>query len=142
MKAFQISAAKLINRVLPLVDGKRRRGSVFPDRYHLEVITNRRQARHALAYVLDNWRKHREDQVGVARTWLVDPFSSGCYFNGWKELEGRDLFWRLPETYENLAVWFPKTWLLREGWKMYGLIRCREVPSERQLAKQERAAAR
>ncbi len=129
MKAFQISAAKLINRVLPKVDGKRRRGSVFPDRYHLEVITNRRQARHALAYVLNNWRKHREDQVGVPRTWLVDPFSSGCYFNGWKELEGRDVFWRLPETYENLAVWLPKTWLLSTGWKKYGLIGCREVPS-------------
>ena len=131
LKSFQISAAKLINRVLPLVDGKRRRGSVFPDRYHLEVITNCLQARHALAYVLNNWRKHREDQAGVARTWLVDPFSSGCYFEGWRELEGRDLFWELPDTYENLAVWFPKTWLLRVGWKQYGLIGCREVPGSK-----------
>ena len=131
MKAFQISAAKLINRVLPPVDGKRRRGSVFPDRYHVEVITNPTQARHALSYVLNNWRKHREDQAGVARTWLVDPFSSGAIFGGWKELEGRYILWPLRDTYETLVVWFPKTWLLRVGWRRVGPISARDVPSVR-----------
>jgi hypothetical protein len=27
---------------------------VFPDRYHAEIITSPRQARHALSYVLSN----------------------------------------------------------------------------------------
>jgi REP element-mobilizing transposase RayT len=51
MQGFQISAARNINTVLG--DGKRRRrGKVFAERYHLEVITSPTRARHALAYVL------------------------------------------------------------------------------------------
>jgi len=128
MQGFQISAAKLINAAVSVKRTVRRRGQVFADRFHEEIITTPRQARNALAYVLNNWRKHREDRDGIARTWLVDPFSSGAGFNGWKELEGRDLMWRLPETYEGLIVWFPRTWLLSEGWRRHGLIGCTEVP--------------
>src|ERR1051325_11548996 len=32
--------------------GPRRRGTVFPDRYHAEIITSPTQARHALSYVV------------------------------------------------------------------------------------------
>src|ERR1041384_4081876 len=76
LQGFQISAARNINTVLG--DGKcrRRRGQVFADRYHLEVITSPTRARHALSYIVNNWRKHGEDRRGLARTWLVDPFSS------------------------------------------------------------------
>jgi REP element-mobilizing transposase RayT len=79
MQGFQISAARNINTAL---GGKlgRRRGAVFVDRYHRVMITSPTQARHALSYVLSNWRTHREDQDGLARTWLVDPFSTGCLF--------------------------------------------------------------
>jgi REP element-mobilizing transposase RayT len=126
MQGFQISAAKLINAAVSIKRAVRRRGQVFADRFHQEIITTPRQARNALSYVLNNWRKHREDRD---RTWLVDPFSTGAGFNGWKELAGRDLMWRPPETYEGLIVWFPKTWLLSEGWRRYGLIGCAEVPS-------------
>ena len=130
MQSFQISAAKLINAALARDEqGRRRRGTVFPDRYHLEVLDSPRRARHALAYVLNNWRKHREDRGERSRTWLVDPFSSGAYFNGWQELEHRDLFWDLPATYLNLFVWLPRSWLLRVGWRKHGLIACHEVPS-------------
>src|SRR5437660_508973 len=31
-----------------------------------------------------------------ARTWLVDPFSSGISFPGWKELAGHDVMWKAP----------------------------------------------
>jgi REP element-mobilizing transposase RayT len=126
MQAFQISAAKHINAALG-----RRRGQVFADRYHPERITNRKQARHALAYVLNNWRRHREDRAAFAQGWLVDPFSSGCAFDGWKELEGSPWFWKLRETYQPMPVWRPKSWLLSEGWRMYGLIGAREVPGPR-----------
>ena len=126
MKAFQVSAAKRINRLLPLVDGKRRRGAVFPDRYHLEVITSRRQARNALAYVLNNWRKHGEHRSKAMRGFRVDPFSTAVLFRDWK---GGALAWTLPPTYEPLVVWPARSWLLTEGWRMYGLIGVTELPS-------------
>src|SRR5215467_4349000 len=54
MQGFQISAARNINTLLGVDRFRRRRGSVFADRYHLEVITSPRRARHALSYVLNN----------------------------------------------------------------------------------------
>jgi hypothetical protein len=33
------------------------------------------------------------------------------------------------ERYRSIPVWLPKSWLLRTGWRKYGLIRVREVPS-------------
>src|SRR5262249_14142882 len=55
MQGFQISAAKHLNAAISKgKPGPRRRGTVFPDRYHAEVITSPRQARHALNYVLNN----------------------------------------------------------------------------------------
>jgi REP element-mobilizing transposase RayT len=128
MQAFQISAAKRLNAEAPRVDGKRRRGNVFTDRYHAVAITNRRRARHALAYVLNNWRRHREDRAGFARKWNVDPYSSGDSFLGWRELEGKVFLWRTPDTYRPLPVRHAESWLLREGWKLYGLISTHEVP--------------
>ncbi len=135
MQGFQISGAKFINAAVSAKRPVRRRGQVFADRFHQEIIETPRQARNALAYVLNNWRKHREDRTGLARSWLVDPFSTGAGFNGWKELDGRDLMWKPPETYEGLIVWYPRTWLLSEGWKRHGLIGAREVPSKRIAAR-------
>jgi REP element-mobilizing transposase RayT len=131
MQAFQISAAKRMNAVVKQVDPethavKRRAGKVFSDRYHAEVITSRRQARHALAYVLNNWRKHREDR-GMG--WKVDPYSSGVAFRGWKVFADPSFSFTLPPTYEPMIVWEPKTWLLSQGWMMYGRIDFHEVPS-------------
>jgi REP element-mobilizing transposase RayT len=128
MQGFQISAARNINTMLG--DGiRRRRGPVFPDRYHLTVITSPRQTRNAIGYVLSNWRKHGEDQHGLPSTWLVDPFSSGCSFPDWKELEDKAVMWPLRETYDPLVVRRPASWLLSEGWKKAGSISARDVPS-------------
>lgn len=134
MQGVQISAAKLMNAEI-LVEGVRRRGQVFADRYHAEILETPRQARHALAYVLNNWRKHREDRGTRERRWNVDPFSTGALFSGCKELEQQDVMWTLPETYAPMVVWTPKTWLLREGWRRHGLIRCREEPGVRRAAR-------
>jgi hypothetical protein len=98
-------------------------------RYHEEIIKTPRQARHTLSYVLNNWRKHREDQGELQRTWKVDPFSSAALFHGWKELEGAPVLWPIRVGYEALTVYLPKTWLLRVGWQIHGLIGTREVPS-------------
>ena len=147
MQAFQISAAKHINvevsagrsrdtswwdtRKLPKgprwwnaktrtwIDG-RRKGSVFPDRYHAEIITTPRQARNALCYVLNNWRKHREDEHDFSAEWLIDPFSSAWAFGGWKERGDSPFAWKTRETYEPMLTAYPQTWLLREGWRRGG----------------------
>jgi putative transposase len=132
MQAFQISAAKHLNAAMAKRGGERRRGNVFVDRYHARIIRTPKQARNALAYVLNNWRKHRENREAkaVEHGWKVDPFSSAPSFTGWRDIDASALAW--PATYEPLPVWEPKTWLLREGWKKHGLIGSTEIPSERQ----------
>jgi REP element-mobilizing transposase RayT len=127
MQGFQISAAKYINAAISKHGDKRRKGTVFADRYHPEIIKNRRQARHALAYVLNNWRKHRESDFEPS--WEIDPFSSASSFDGWREAIEP---W--PASYQPLPVWKPKVWLLSEGWKIYGLISTTEVPGKKSPA--------
>jgi REP element-mobilizing transposase RayT len=131
MQSFQISAAKQINAAISRRrPGPRRRGAVFPDRYHATVITSPRQARHALSYVMSNWRKHGEDQRAATRGWRIDWFSSAAMFPDWTEYGDEVWLWRGPPTYEPLWVYRPGTWLLRDGWKRHGAtISCREVPS-------------
>ena len=131
MQGFTISAARNIN--IALGDGtRRRRGKVFVDRYHAEVITTPTRAHHALGYVLSNWRHHGEDRRGLARTWLVDPFSSAILFPDWKELQDKPLMWPIRATYDPLVVRRPQSWLLAEGWKRGGgPISARDVPCER-----------
>ena len=128
MRGFEISAAMHLNNTISRRTGVVRRGTVFPDRYHLRVLTSPRAVRHALAYVLNNWRKHGEDRNGLPRTWRVDPFSSGIGFSGWRELEGALTLWKPPPTYQALFVWLPKTWLLRKGWTRHGLVSTHDVP--------------
>ncbi|HEY5933365.1 MAG TPA: transposase [Kofleriaceae bacterium] len=127
MQAFQISAAKHLNAAISTRRSQRRRGTVFADRYHAKIIRSPRQARNALAYVLNNWRKHREDGKSFARTWILDPFSSAVHFDGWRDYK----LGPLPETYEPLPVWNPKCWLLKEGWRKHGLIATTEIPSHK-----------
>ena len=125
---FQISAAKRINRARSRRSGERVRGQVFPDRYHVTILRSPRQVRHALAYVMNNWRRHGEDQHGIAQRWTMDPFSSAVLFDGWKEREDRPFVPPLPAGYEPLLVWFAKSWLLTTGWRRHGLISVHEVP--------------
>ena len=130
MQGFQISAAKHLNAAISKGQSDtRRRGTVFPDRYHAEIITSPRQARHALAYIMNNWRKHQEDRVAPMSTWTIDWFSSAAMFPGWVEYGEQAFLWRGPVTYDPLVVYQPKTWLLQEGWKKAGSISCYEVPS-------------
>jgi REP element-mobilizing transposase RayT len=135
MQSFLISAAKHINAEYSVKRklAQRRRGSVFADRYHQEIIKSPTQARRTLAYVLNNWRKHREDRERVAKKWTLDPFSTAWSFGGWKEYvdDGEPFLWKTPPTYEALVVYLPQTWLLREGWRKSGSISIHEVPSTR-----------
>jgi REP element-mobilizing transposase RayT len=135
MQSFQISAAKHLNAAVSIGRVVRRRGTVFPDRFHEEIISCPRQARNALSYVLNNWRKHREDRPAHAKAWRVDPFSTGVQFPGWKEREHEIFMWKWRATYAPLVVYLPKTWLLQEGWSLSGPIRYTEIPGSRASAR-------
>ncbi len=129
MQGFSISAARRVNAAITERTGVRRKGRVVADRFHARPLTSPRAVRHALAYVLNNYRRHGEDRAEVARTWKADPFSSGPMFFGWKELEGSPFLWPLRPTYQPLIVLRPRTWLLAKGWQEHHpLISTREVP--------------
>ena len=111
MTSFAIRTAKAINRAWG------REGKVFKFRYKAKQIRTRQYARNAIAYVLNNWRKYREDfyDIGSKRA-ILDEYSSALSFDGWTER------FAVPKWYVPLPVSRPRTWLLREGWKQCGLI--------------------
>jgi putative transposase len=145
IQGFKISAAKWINRAIWERGGRKgplRKGAVFAERYFSEVIRSPRQARNALSYVLNNWRRHRLDQGELAHK-LIDKFSTALMFDGWRDFDRRE--WSIPRDYESLVVWEPRTWLLREGWRRHGLISVYERPAHalhssvaRRLARESR----
>ncbi len=74
LQSFSVRLAKLLNREW------RRRGRVFADRYHLQVLTSPKHVRNALVYTLNNARKHNS-----WRPKRPDPYSSGVDFAHWLE---------------------------------------------------------
>jgi REP element-mobilizing transposase RayT len=128
IQGFSISTARQINKVITARGGDRRTGRVIADRFHARPLTSPRAVRNAIAYCLCNWRHHGEDRAPFARTWKVDPFSSGAVFFGWMELEDSPVLWPLPPTYHPLIVFRPRTWLLQSWHQFHPLISVREVP--------------
>jgi REP element-mobilizing transposase RayT len=117
MQSFAIRTSRAINRVW------RRVGKVFAYRYHASPIRTARYARNALAYVLNNWRRHREDLAdAVKRRAKLDPYSSAVSFAGWTER------FATPGDYVPLPVAPPTTPLLRTEWLRYGRLEPFEVP--------------
>lgn len=99
--------------------GGGRRTVTFRERYHATQITTPRQARNALAYVLNNWRRHREDCVSLRHFQApVDAYSSGVTFTGWA---GPPPF-TLPRGYDPLPMSPARTELLARSWRRFGLI--------------------
>jgi REP element-mobilizing transposase RayT len=131
MQSFKISAAKQLNRAL------RRRGKVFADRYHVEILRTPTQTSHAISYVLNNWRKHGEQRrtIGLYRG-RIDPFSSGAQFYGWAEPRMRTSLY--PAGYERVAIAAPLTWMLGIGYLRGGPISVFAIPSRRATASDRR----
>ena len=125
---FSISAARQINKAITERGGDRRTGKVIADRYHARPLTSPRAVRNTIAYILANWRHHGEDRAPFARTWKVDPFSSGAVFFDWQELAGSPVLWPLPPTYHPLIVFRPRTWLLQSWPRFHPLISVHDVP--------------
>jgi REP element-mobilizing transposase RayT len=137
MRAFQISAAKKVNAVYTRrrrLD-RRRRGRVFADRYYTEDISSVRQVRNTLSYVLNNWRRHRDDAGAYSLfEGRLDPYASGLAFRGWREVvpeEQRSLL----RDFEPLEVSEPRTWFLRTGWTKATSISMYETPGPRKISR-------
>jgi hypothetical protein len=123
LQGFQISAARRLNAAIT-VDRKLaspRKGVVFTERYHAEELTSPRRVRSAICYVLNNWRRHGEDQSRA----LLDAYASGIFFDGWA---GRTRPFAPPDGYDPLPVMYPHSWLLATGWRKHALIDPWETP--------------
>ena len=94
---------------------------VWGDRYHARALATPREVRHAIAYVLLNFRKHLRAPAGV------DPRSSGPWFDGWAH-PTRPAAGPSPTS-------APGTWLAAKGWRRAGLIDPRETPSSRKISR-------
>jgi putative transposase len=116
IQGWAVRVARAINRKLG------RKGSVFDDRYHVEIIKTPRHCRSTLCYVLQNARRHGEHLDPTFNG--MDPFSSAWWFDGWKDNEWRDGLG--PPEARTVAE--PETWLLREGWRRHCLLAIDEVP--------------
>jgi REP element-mobilizing transposase RayT len=117
MNSIATRLAQTVNRVFG------RCGRVLAERYHLRCLRSPRQVRNAVAYVLLNARKHLAERVArLPHATRPDPASSGRWFDGWRD-------W-LPEerSEEPACVAFPRSWLLRVGWRRHGLVDLSEVP--------------
>jgi hypothetical protein len=113
MQGLAIRCARAVNRALG------RHGRVFADRYHARALKTPREVRHALVYVLQNWRK------AVPGAQWLDSCSSARWFDGWR---GPRPVWALPPAGATRVTRTARTWLLREGWRRRGLIGLDEVP--------------
>ena len=115
MKSLGSRLARAVNRVFG------RSGPVLAERFHLRTLRTPREVRNAIAYVLLNARRHAARLRGFRREVArIDPASSGRWFDAWKR--------RIQPPTDAPAVAKPRTWLLRIGWRRWGLVDPAEVP--------------
>ncbi len=92
MQGLAVRVARSVNRLIF------RRGALWGDRYYARALTSPRAVKHAIRYVLNNFRKHGEPVRGQS-----DPCSSAVY----------DV--RRSAAHEHVPVSAPKSWLARFG---------------------------
>jgi putative transposase len=127
MQGLAIRVARQVNRLV------NRHGKLWADRFFSRALNSPRAVKNALAYVLNNFRKHA---THAARESRIDPYSSAPYFNGFRELHGRapcelppSRRFPLappgvppPEIREEIPIVSAQTWFARIGWRRAGLI--------------------
>jgi putative transposase len=131
MQGLSIRIARRVNRLLS------RTGKLWADRFFSRALTSPRSVRNAIAYVLNNFRKHRA--AGAAQ---IDPYSSAPYFAWFHGLCGKSP-WDLPPSRqlplsphgvpppafdEEVPVCKARTWLAGTGWRKAGRVTLAEVP--------------
>ena len=112
MQGLLASLGKRLNKLW------RRAGRLFADRYHGVILTTPTQVRNVLAYVLKNHKRHEKRARGL------DAFSSGAWFDGWRE----QLFDTELARSGRRVVASAKSWLLGTGWRKRGLISIDSAP--------------
>ena len=141
LRGLAVSVTRRMNQLI-----RRRRGSVFSERWHGRALTTPRAVRHALVYVLANFRKH-----AVSGHQNVDVYSSAPYFAGFYGLRGSSPLSRdprlipralVPRARENPTLVKPMTWLLQVGWLKSGAIPVEARPSVYDTARGQHAALR
>ena len=111
VRGLMVRIARRVNRLL------RRRGRFWADRWHGRDLEGPRQVRNALVYVLQNRKKH-------AVSAGLDSLSSSGIFDGFASA--------LPSGFRSIGppcVAGARTWLLKSGWRRWGLIALREAPA-------------
>jgi REP element-mobilizing transposase RayT len=123
MRGLAVRVARGVNALVS------RRGRFWADRWHGRALTSPRATRHALRYVIANYRKHHPSACAG-----VDPFSSGPYFTGFREYP-RQMPIRMSARVVPRAlappeppVVRPSTWLLRAGWRRSGPLSVHDAP--------------
>jgi REP element-mobilizing transposase RayT len=116
MQSFAIRAARALNESFG------REGKVFAFRYQAKQIKTPDYARNVLTYVINNWRRHREDRYTHEESMPFDRFSSAWAFTGW----AASCRWKPSD--DGLPVSPPRTQLLVFDWELHGLIDPYEVP--------------
>jgi putative transposase len=127
MQGLAIRVARQVNRLV------NRRGKLWADRFFSRALSSPRAVKNALAYVLNNFRKHA---TRAARAFRIDPYSSAPYFAGFRELRGRapcDLPPHPslplsphgvppPKSAAEIPIVRARTWFAKNGWRRAGLI--------------------
>jgi REP-associated tyrosine transposase len=108
-RGLSIRLARAINNAC------RRRGPVWGDRYHTHTLKTPRETRHAMVYVLMNFRKHHPHDRRP-----IDPCSSAPWFDGFRTLP--------PAPTRPSSTRKARTWLASKGWRRHGLVDWRERP--------------
>lgn len=121
MQGLEVRLARRLNRFFD------RRGVFFAERYHSRVLRTPREARNAIRYVLLNHRQHEARRGEVLAPDWIDPFSSGYWFDGWRD----PVRLREPRQRELLNIPCPTAeptvWLLTTGWRKWGQLGFDEV---------------
>jgi REP element-mobilizing transposase RayT len=112
MRGLLVRAARDLNKLWG------RRGPLVAERFHAHLLRVPREARNALAYVLNNAKKHG----GYVPHDHPDSRSSGRFFDGWLDYAAH----QIPGLFLPIAP--PRTWLLTTGWRLHGLIPLALVP--------------
>jgi REP element-mobilizing transposase RayT len=130
LRGLCIRIARAVNQLL------NRRGRFFADRWHGRTLTSPRQVRHALVYVLANFRKHHPQ----ARP-TIDPYSSAPYCPDFIEFPHHQPASQLQNPLappDDPASVVAQTWLLSKGWKRNGKLSLSERP--RTMSERAKAA--
>jgi REP element-mobilizing transposase RayT len=138
MQALSIRLAKQLNRSFE------RKGRVFGDRFHARALKTPLEVRRALAYVLNNFRRHADGKGPRLPLSFRDPMSSAHWFDGWDPEwvhaapDRRALLDPAPTLESGVVA--ARSFLLRSGWRRHGLLQPFDVSDAERGLKARRAA--